>query len=173
MEARKMNEEQKRFFAIPFEKREDAFFEMFPDGKFLKEKLLSIGGSRVAWMVVEPHLSAIINNGQSFSTDKRKKIEGATNRCHGNTAKLFLQKDNIKIVTGYALSDEVWRQHSWGYDGKKIIETTCLFEAYHGVILSGLDITQFVFGELGDEIMQYPRDQIMKLPISENKVKFQ
>ena len=163
-----MNELQKKFFDVPFEKREGVFFEMFPEGKYLKDKLLAIGGNRVAWLPIEPHLSALIKDGQSFSLDKRKKTSGEVNHCHANAARLFLKKKNVSIVTGYTLNSEVWIQHSWGYDGKKIIETTSLFDAYYGVILSGLDITKFVIGELGDQIMKLPREQVMKLPIPED-----
>jgi hypothetical protein len=163
-----MNEEQRKFFEIPFEKREAAFFKLFPDGKLLKKKLLAIGGSRVVWMPEDQHLSSLITSGSEFSLDKRKKTRGETNRCHTNVARLFFKK-NMNIATGYALADDRWIQHSWGYDGKKIFETTCLFDAYYGVVLSGLDITMFVVSQLGDEVVKLPREQIMKLPMPEDK----
>lgn len=159
-----MNEEQRKFYKVPFEKREEVFFGMFPEAKLLKEKLLGIGGQLVAWRHEEPHLRSLLDKGQNFSLNKRKKFSGEVHGCHANTARLFLEKD-VSIVTGYALSKDRWIQHSWGYDGKRIVETTCSFNAYYGVILSDLEITKFVIGELGDQIMKLPKEQVMKLPM--------
>lgn len=162
-----MNEEQRKFFDLPFEKREKAFFKMFPQGKQLKKKLLTVGGDSVAWLPIEPNIDVLIKDGRPFSLDKRKKVKGEVNRCHDNTARLFLEKD-IGIATGYALNKNRWIQHSWGFDGKRVVETTCLFDAYYGVVLSGLEITKFVIGQLRDEIMKLPREQALKLPLPQN-----
>lgn len=165
-------EEVKNFLKVPFEKREEVFFVMFPEGKQLKEKLLNIGGNRVAWLPNDSHLPNLVKEGRSFSLDKRKKVKGEVNHCHANTARLFLKMENISIITGYALNGDVWIQHSWGYDGKRVVETTSPFNAYYGVVLSGLDITKFVIGELGDEITTLPREQIIKLPLPQNIEEF-
>lgn len=87
-----MNENLRKFYEVPFEKREGVFFEMFPEGKLLKEKLLGIGGQLVAWRHEEIHLSLLIDKGLNFSLDKRKKSSGEVRGCHTNTAHFFSQK---------------------------------------------------------------------------------
>lgn len=165
-----MNEEQMKFFALPLDKREKVFLRKFPDGKLLKKKLLAIGGDMVIWVPKETHLSSLVKNGRGFGPAKRKKTKGEVNGCHANVARLFMKK-GIDIATGYALNGDRWIQHSWGWDGNRIVETTCLFDAYYGIILSGIEISKFVVGQLGDELMKLPREQLMRLPLPEGMEK--
>lgn len=152
----------KEFFAVPFNKREEIFFKTFPEGVLLKEKLLTLGGNRIVWLPREPHLLSLVKEGKEFDLTKRKMVKGKDGQCHTNTANLFLNKD-ISITTGYALRDDgVWIQHSWGFDGKQIIETTLPFEKYFGVSLTGMKITMFVFSEFGDKLSY---EQMLKLPM--------
>lgn len=162
-----MNEEQRKFLKLPFAERENTFFEMFPNGKNLKKILLNIGGERIVWLPNDPHLDLVVKEGRSFSLDKRKKVKGEMNRCHANTARFFLEK-NYNIVTGYALSEDRWLQHSWSFDGKRVIETTVPFDAYFGVVLSGIEIAKFVFNQLGNDVMKFSPEQLMKLPLPQD-----
>lgn len=162
-----MNEEQRKFFSIPFEQREEVFFQMFPEGRELKEKLLKAGGNRIAWRPESP--LQLIEKGEFFFLNNPKIIKGEIRRCHYNTAKLFLSSNaDIAIATGFALNKDVWIEHTWGCEDKNVIETTSLFNAYYGVILSGIDITKFVVSELKEEIENFPRELLIKkLPIPE------
>lgn len=103
----------------------------------LYERLLQEGGLAVAPIREEPDAKKIIQRGRVFSPKGARIVSGDRNRCHGNAARLYLQKRGIEIATGYALSeDEVWRQHSWGVKDGKVIETTAPRELYFGFILT-------------------------------------
>ena len=43
--------------------------------------------------------------------------------CHNNSIKVWVEQENIKICTGYALSDDRWIRHTWIIDGEGNIGT--------------------------------------------------
>ena len=45
-----MNIDVDEFFKLPFDKRENIYFQYFPEAKKLKKKLLAHGGNKVVWM---------------------------------------------------------------------------------------------------------------------------
>jgi hypothetical protein len=56
--------------------------------------------------------------------------------CHANVAKLWIDGAIAAVGTGYALHDNLWRQHSWGIDADgKILETKFRSDLYYGVVL--------------------------------------
>jgi hypothetical protein len=61
-------------------------------------------------------------------------INGNEGDCHNNCDDLFAEKKIDAIIYGYALSDDgLWRNHSWGLKGEKIVETTGERLAYLGI----------------------------------------
>src|SRR6266404_1282656 len=95
---------QQQFLAI----KEVAFFASNPIAQDLKSKLLALGGTTVVWRE-EPHLSVLVEQGHVFDLES-KMTYGAAGQCHANVARLFMLEDDIKIATGYALSDDgLWR----------------------------------------------------------------
>jgi hypothetical protein len=62
-------------------------------------------------------------------------------------ATLWLEsRGRIAIVTGYALSGGLWRQHSWGLEGGTVIETTVRRTSYYGLELGLPDALRFACG---------------------------
>jgi hypothetical protein len=57
--------------------------------------------------------------------------------CHENVAKLWTEGDIDAVGTGYALTEGLWRQHSWGVgpDGA-VMETKWPAERYFGLRLA-------------------------------------
>ena len=47
---------------------------------------------------------------------------------------------------GYGLTaeDGLWRQHTWLWDGVRVLETTCMRDVYFGVVLDRLEAADFV-----------------------------
>jgi hypothetical protein len=118
----------------------------FETNKFLNEILLSYGGKRALLYGVEIDLEDIIERGQLWLGDHSKSVRGYNCQCHHNSASLWDKhkdnpKKNIKVATGYALSDDgLWRQHSWCVlvRAKKnlILESTTERLAYFGFVLT-------------------------------------
>jgi hypothetical protein len=125
----------------------------------LKVTLLKYGGESVAIMP-EPEgvLDKLLSRGQVWSGLRARKIAGARNRCHGNSALAYFRFSNnqtkwksCKIMTGYAMaSDSIWRQHSWLLVDGRLVDTTMTFELYFGIILSDVEACQFVMQEVFD-----------------------
>jgi hypothetical protein len=56
--------------------------------------------------------------------------------CHANVARLWIDGGIAAIGTGYALGQDLWRQHSWGVDDDgTVVETKSPAERYLGVTL--------------------------------------
>jgi hypothetical protein len=57
-----------------------------------------------------------------------------------------------QITTGYGLTadDGLWRQHSWLWDGKRVVETTVERDIYFGVVLDRVAAPGFVFRAVAD-----------------------
>ena len=64
----------------------------------------------------------------------------------GEVACFFHIKYNFKIITGYALYNDEWIQHSWGFSKNNIIETTKIkFKLYYGYELTPEESEEFCF----------------------------
>ena len=115
----------------------------------LDRKLLGIGGERVArWPVTDrraaDQLAAeLLARGQLFNLPVKRR-RGEPNRCHTNAAAIWGHDvERYSLVTGYALSGGVWREHSWVVDAKRLYETTRVAEAYFGMILDRREAIRF------------------------------
>jgi hypothetical protein len=68
----------------------------------------------------------------------------------------------FKLVTGYALSGEVWHRHSWLAAKETIIETTTKRRLYFGVTLNDFQTAQFIMSEvfaISPSLMAYCEEQ--------------
>lgn len=86
---------------------------------------------------------------------KVKFVDGEPSQCHYNVAQLWLMGEVESIATGYALNEDLWRQHSWGLTKNgTIVETTAERELYAGILLDNegpdIEAIRFAFAN-GDE----------------------
>ncbi len=103
----------------------------------LGKRLLELGGAVVCYRPYEPLLALILERGGPFPGEGSEVRVMNRSQCHTNSATLWYEsRGEVTIVSGYALSaDGIWRQHSWGLDGGRVIETTCERKLYYGVEL--------------------------------------
>ena len=144
-----MEKQQKSFI----EAKNKFFFKQNPLYADLRKILLGIGGKEV-FLRDEYDLKKIVKEGKEWTQTKRHS-RGEPNRCHTNAARLWLRdkKGHISICSGYALARDLWRQHSWGFDGTKIIETTqSKSERYFGIQIKGqVESLKFAIANLPTE----------------------
>jgi len=115
---------------------EDASREQ-PEIILLRQKLLSIGGTElVAPPQFDSDLPSLINDGYLMPGAVVEEVL-QSRACHQNVAELWRQAKLSGIGTGYALSGELWRQHSWGVRTNCIVETTVARSKYFGFLLTG------------------------------------
>lgn len=115
----------------------------------LKEKLLSIGGQKVA-NTFEEDLEKLLSRGFIFKPNDIEQLRMEQGRCHKNSAYYWKDKDrdeSEKIATGWALLENgTWVQHSWIYlpHEEIILETTPneYFE-YYGFVLNKKEAEDF------------------------------
>jgi hypothetical protein len=82
----------------------------------------------------EPDLDLLLASARVFAPPVAVADLGGD--CHANVAKLWLDGEIAAVGTGYALSEDLWRQHSWGVDADGgIMETKVGCERYYGVTL--------------------------------------
>ena len=108
-----------------------------PEIRELKKILLQLGGCHVeAPLGPEPDMTSLVRSGFVVQGQVLLKLMDP-NACHLNASKLWVQHKHgiVAIGTGYALSDGVWRQHSWGVRREGLIETTGIREKYFGIVL--------------------------------------
>jgi len=112
----------------------------------LEAKLLSIGGERFMYgRDSDEEMLRMINDGQIYQ-GKVFKISGQPSRCHTNVACYYktLSPKGFKIMTGYALVNGMWIQHTWGRVEEKVLETTPVdWEIYYGYELNPEEAKQF------------------------------
>lgn len=115
----------------------------------LEKKLLSFGGYSVKLgLDSDEELERMLDDGLLFDVDI-VNLKGGFGQCHRNVADKYKRFSNsgFKIVSGYALSDGVWFQHSWGIGPTgKIMETTGNhYDKYYGYILNKEESDEFCF----------------------------
>jgi hypothetical protein len=115
----------------------------------LESILLSLGGDRVKFgLDTDEELDRMIGDGKLFNVEI-VNIKGVSGQCHRNVADRYerFKGGGFKIVSGYALSDGNWFQHSWGLGPTgKIIETTGnKYDLYWGYILNSEESEEFCF----------------------------
>lgn len=115
----------------------------------LKTKLLSYGGKSVKLgLDSDDEINRMINDGILFDVDI-VLLHGQKSQCHRNVADKYkkLSSSGFKIVSGYALYDDEWVQHSWGLNKNgDILETTGNeYQLYYGYILTDEESDDFCF----------------------------
>lgn len=97
--------------------------------------LLAHGGDLVVPpMQPDPDLDDLLAGAAAHGP--RVEVVGEGGDCHGNVAKRWIDGDIATIGTGYALTEGLWRQHSWGVaDDGGVVETKWPAERYVGVRL--------------------------------------
>ena len=129
-----MDAKQRRFFDTKTKEATESKPWLIP----LREKLLRIGGSGVVlWngSNEKAFVECLLEYGDVYSTQKIGFRKGAANLCHENTRRWAKQRPNwYNYATGYALSGQIWRPHSWLFNPKKnrVLETTVQQEKYFG-----------------------------------------
>ncbi|HJP77447.1 MAG TPA: hypothetical protein VJ914_24475 [Pseudonocardiaceae bacterium] len=105
----------------------------------------------------DPDLDLLLDDGTlQEAPAKSLELDGD---CHAQVANLWLDSDIDAVGTGYALSDGLWRQHSWGVgcDGA-IWETKWAHEQYLGVTLPpGESTVRFVLNNYAGDIRKVLR----------------
>lgn len=133
--------------------RADAYFKEQPELKTLNEKLLSFGGDMVCFSGTEEDLDKILSRGLLLQGLRSKLMKGRNSQCHSNSSRLWsVNKEKVKIVTGYALSKDedglrVWRCHTWAIENStnRLIETTIRRKLYFGYILDEDESHEFYY----------------------------
>jgi len=115
----------------------------------LKNKLLYFGGDDVELgLDTDEELVRMLKDGVLFDVDV-VNLKGGFGLCHRNVADKYkrFSSGGFKIVTGYALSNGIWFQHSWGLGSTgKIMETTGnKYDMYYGYILNEEESDEFCF----------------------------
>lgn len=101
-------------------------------------KLLSIDGKMVCVYYADIILEDIaLKAGEIINHAGIILQPGVHRECHANCAKLWRKSpEKYKLVTGYALSEGIWVNHSWLHDAdNNIIETILPADLYHGVVM--------------------------------------
>lgn len=108
----------------------------------LKSKILTYAGDMVcmpSFSDADTHF--ITEYGQLWHGKNHIMKRGLASHCHQNSAIYWNHhKDNTRICTGYALTDDgMWREHSWLIQmnprSNKIIETTVPRILYFGYVM--------------------------------------
>lgn len=115
-----------------------------PALNYLYGRLLEVGGKAVAAQY-EMDAEKILERGVEMSPKGLKMMVGDRSACHANTSRLYeTNPKQVQIVTGYAMSsDQVWRQHTWGLWGNKVVETTEKRIKYFGFVLTPQETADF------------------------------
>jgi hypothetical protein len=115
--------------------------------------VLTHGGDLVVPpMSPEPDLDRLLASGAAQGPAPAPADPGGD--CHANVARLWIDGGIAAVGTGYALSEGLWRQHSWGVhvDGT-IQETKWPCERYFGVTLPpGEPTVRFVLNSYDGDV---------------------
>jgi len=119
----------------------------------LEKILLNIGGESVAESPEEDLIELIEKGDDIYNDFEVKLIKMKDSRCHQNVTSFYNNfikdnsEDEISIITGWALSDGIWRQHSWIFlpFDEILIETTKHRDSYYGIELRGENLSEFLF----------------------------
>lgn len=131
-------------------------YENFRQEKFekLENILLKEGGTSVKY-TYEEDLEELLDDGLFlYPEDLDIKFLGMKpSQCHHNSAVFYENwmnehnsPDEISIMSGWVLSDNIWYQHSciyFPYDDQ-IVETTEERDMYYGFLLNGEKLQKFL-----------------------------
>jgi hypothetical protein len=109
----------------------------------------------VALVWGEPDLDRLLARGRPFDLPVKVR-RGERNQCHRNAASLWVRDpERYRLVTGYALTGGVWRQHCWVTDAKCLYDATGRADRYFGFELEPIEAADFWYGNVIET--QYPR----------------
>jgi hypothetical protein len=111
--------------------------------------LLELAGMRACVPFTDARPSDFIRSQGRLVTPKSIRLEqGHQSECHANCAALWPSiKDRYRLMTGYGLSGNMWRRHTWlADDENEVIETTIPRDLYFGVALSNSQAEAFCQG---------------------------
>ncbi len=112
----------------------------------LRSTLLAIGGESVNFPDVEEDLNAITARAIIITPSKGViMMKVRDSQCHENSALCWEQNKKLcTIMTGYALLNKVWSQHSWLlHEDGRVIETTVKRDSYYGFKLTPIEMIAF------------------------------
>jgi len=134
----------------------DSLTSMSYDDKMgvLEKILLELGGDKFCLPKDgEDDIDLLLVEGHFYAPEDLviHKMIGEDHRCHANSAACWAEnRDNCLIVTGYALFNDIWMQHTWVMVGDvengnepTLVETTVLADEYFGVVLTPEQCEEF------------------------------
>lgn len=102
-------------------------------------KLKAHGGEMLDPMP-EPaeRVQLLLSGGRAFDRTRFTLRLCEEGNSHMNAGRIWAENSNFLLVTGYALTKALWKQHSWVWDPSpgEYIETTQAHEKYFGVVLN-------------------------------------
>jgi hypothetical protein len=127
----------------------------------LRSELLGQAGEEVLLRVTPEEVDRLLARGE-FHPGKRTDLRRVeANRCHFNAAKLLLTGQAARIVSGFALSDGLWRSHTWVLNSLgRITETTEPREVYFGTVLKQKEI---LLQCMDEELMTDCKSEVARL----------
>jgi hypothetical protein len=111
----------------------------------LGQMLLAIGGKKINIADIEEDYDRILQDSITLNNPAIIMMPGEPSKCHRNSALCWEQNNHVtRIMTGYALLDNEWLQHTWLiHDNDSVIETTLKRECYVGFILTKAETEDF------------------------------
>lgn len=107
----------------------------------LRSKLLERAGEEVLLRVTREEIDRLLARGEFHPGKGAGLRRMQASRCHFNAAKLFLTGQAAKVVSGFALSEGLWRSHTWVVNSRgRIVETTEPREVYFCTVLEAKEI---------------------------------
>jgi hypothetical protein len=128
----------------------------------LRTRLLDIGGQEVVFFGTEFDLDALLARGRDFSGERvEARVILGPSMCHHSASLDWLaSRGRVEIATGYALSDDgLWRQHSWGLQEGRVIESTASRVGYLGFVLADEEAERFARLNLGQHTIAMLRER--------------
>lgn len=132
-----------------------------PAASELRSKLLSHAGEEVLLRVTPEEIDRLLAHGEFHPAKGASLRRMQANACHFNAAKLFLTGRAAKVVSGFALSEGLWRSHTWVLNSHdRIVETTERREVYFGTVLGPREI---LLECVDEELMTSCKSEVAKL----------
>ena len=127
----------------------------------LRAKLLGYAGEEVLLRVTSEEVDRLLARGEFHPAQGAGLRRMQANNCHFNSAKLFLTGKAAKVVSGFALSEGLWRSHTWVLNSRgRIIETTEPREVYFGTVLEPKEI---LLECVDEELMKDCKSEVARL----------
>jgi len=114
----------------------------------LRSKLLGHAGEEVLLRVTPEEIDRLLARGEFHPGKNTILRRMEANRCHFNAAKLILTGQAAKIVSGFALSEGLWRSHTWTR------------EVYFGTVLKPKEI---LLECVDEELMKECKSEVARL----------